>query len=80
MPGKQAVAGHRHEDPRLAQEEHQQHAGHARQAAGRDQHGRHRSTGSVFRVGRCPKATAIGALMSMSGYRTMPVITAATAM
>ena len=46
--GQQAVAGHGHEDPRLAEKQHQQHAGHARQAADGDQGRGHPQRGAVF--------------------------------
>ena len=65
---QQSVAGHGHEDSRLAQEQHQQHAGHAGQSAGRDQRGRHaQQTGSAWSCAFWANATAIGALMSICG-------------
>ena len=70
---QQPVAGHRHENPRLAQEQHQKHAGHARQTADGDDR---RRAGAFFWL----NAVAIGASVSMEGYGIMPVITNATAM
>ena len=65
--GQQAVAGHGHEDPRLAEEQHQQHAGHAGQTAG-GRSARWPPSAGLCSIAAClAKATAIGAFMSISG-------------
>ena len=75
---QQLVAGHRQEDARLAEERDQQHAGHAGQGAGGDEQAR-RVAACCFAlaIGGCLRnAAAMAALRSISGYGSMPVMTA----
>ena len=65
----EAVARHREQDARLAQQQHEQHARDADDRADRDQE--HVPTASP----RAANASATGASMSISSYGTMPVST-----